>query len=169
LIDSTFNPNCHRLLFILHQYWEWGARLIHTLPATVFLRKLVREYSVRSYWSVAEPCERWGARVVLISVSMAYKYKILKFGFSDWIMSPSVGLTFPVSYTFCCYNNIMAEFQWKVWKDKLFYEECLWISFFQIFNFSGFSVIYLSLTEIPIWTHQRQYGMRTCTLTSWSF
>jgi hypothetical protein len=32
-------------------------------------------------------------------VSRTYKCKILKFGFSYWIMSPSVGLTFPVSYT----------------------------------------------------------------------
>ncbi len=28
---------------------------------------------------------------------------------------------------------------------------------FQIFNFIGSSVIYLSLSEIPIWTHQRQF------------
>ncbi len=37
----------------------------------------------------------------------------------------------------------------------------MWISyFFQMFNFSGSSVIYLSLREIPIWTHQRQFGLR---------
>ncbi len=30
--------------------------------------------------------------------------------------------------------------------------------FFQIFTFIGSSVIYLSLSEIPIWTHQRQFG-----------
>jgi hypothetical protein len=37
----------------------------------------------------------------------------------------------------------------------------LWISyFFQIFTFIGSSVIYLSLSEIPIWTHQRQFGLR---------
>ncbi len=49
----------------------------------------------------------------------------------------------------------------KVWKDKLFYSKCLWISyFFQIFNFIGSSVIFLSRSEIPIWTHQRQFGLR---------
>ncbi len=54
----------------------------------------------------------------------------------------------------------MAEFQWKVWKHKLFYTKCLWISyFFQIFTFSGSSVICLSLSEIPIWTHQREFGL----------
>jgi hypothetical protein len=37
-----------------------------------------------------------------------------KFGFSHWMKSPSVGLTFPVSYTLCLYNNIMAEFLRKV-------------------------------------------------------
>ncbi len=63
-------------------------------------------------------------------LSRAYKCKILKFGFSYCIMSPSVGLTFPVLYTFCLLNNIMAEFQWKVWKHKLFYGKCLWISDF---------------------------------------
>jgi hypothetical protein len=36
-----------------------------------------------------------------IQVSRAYQCKILKFGFSFWIMSPSVGLTFQVSNTFC--------------------------------------------------------------------
>ncbi len=93
-------------------------------------------------------------------VSSAYKCKILKFGFSYWIMSPTVGLTFPVSYTFFIQNNIMAEFQWKVWKHKLFYTKCLWISnFFLIFTFIGSSVIYLSLSKIPIWTHQRQFGL----------
>ncbi len=54
----------------------------------------------------------------------------------------------------------MAEFQWKVWKHKLFYTKCLWISyFFQIFIFIGSSVICLSLSEIPIWTHQREFGL----------
>ncbi len=54
----------------------------------------------------------------------------------------------------------MAEFQWKVWKHKLFYTECLWISyFFQIFTFIGSSLICLSLSEIPIWTHQREFGL----------
>ncbi len=62
-------------------------------------------------------------------------------------------------------NSIMvAEFQWKVWKHKLFYTKCLWISyFFQIFYFIGSSVIYLSLSKIPIWTHQRQFGLRNLT------
>jgi hypothetical protein len=49
----------------------------------------------------------------------------------------------------------MAEFQWKAWKNKLFYNQCLWI----IFNFIGYSVIYLALSEIPIWSHQRQFGL----------
>ncbi len=50
--------------------------------------------------------------------------------------SPPVGLTIPVSNTFCLLNNITAEFQWKVWKDKFFFSKCLWISnFFQIFIF----------------------------------
>ncbi len=48
----------------------------------------------------------------------------------------------------------------KVWKQKLFYTKCLWISnFFQNFTFIGSSVICLSLSEIPIWTHQRQFGL----------
>jgi hypothetical protein len=33
-------------------------------------------------------------------VSRAYKCKILKFGFSHWMKSPSVGFPFPVCYTF---------------------------------------------------------------------
>jgi hypothetical protein len=36
--------------------------------------------------------------------------------------------------------------------------------FFQIFNFTGSSVIYLSLSEIPKWTHQRQFGLSDCGL-----
>ncbi len=40
----------------------------------------------------------------------------------------------------------------KSMKTQLFYRKCLWISnFFQIFNFIGSSVIYLSLSEIPIY------------------
>jgi len=72
----------------------------HRHPPThaVFLQKVVREYSARSYWSTAERCERWGALAVLKSSKQG---KTLKFGFSYWIMSPSVGLTFQVSYTFC--------------------------------------------------------------------
>jgi hypothetical protein len=36
----------------------------------------------------------------------------------------------------------------------------LWISnFFQIFTLIGSSVICLSLSEIPIWTHQREFGL----------
>jgi hypothetical protein len=31
--------------------------------------------------------------------------------------------------------------------------------FFHIFNFIGSSVIYLSLSEIPIWNHQWQFGL----------
>ena len=55
----------------------------------------------------------------------------------------------------------MVEFQWKVWKQILFYTKCLWISyFFQIFTFVGSSVICLSLSEIPIWTHQREFGLK---------
>ncbi len=54
----------------------------------------------------------------------------------------------------------MVEFQWKVWKQILFYTKCLWISYFlQIFTFVGSSVICLSLSEIPIWTHQREFGL----------
>ncbi len=54
----------------------------------------------------------------------------------------------------------MAEFPQKVKKRKLFYTKCLWISnFFQIFTFIGSSVICLSLSEIPIWTHQREFGL----------
>ncbi len=57
----------------------------------------------------------------------------------------------------------MAEFQWKIWKHKLFYTKCLWISyFFQIFTFIGSSVICLSLSEIPIWTHQREFELTVC-------
>ena len=38
----------------------------------------------------------------------------------------------------------------------------MWIiNFFQIFTFIGYSVICLSLSEIPIWTHQREFGLRT--------
>ncbi len=36
-------------------------------PPTAFLRKVVREYSARSYWSTTEGCDRWGALAVLIS------------------------------------------------------------------------------------------------------
>jgi hypothetical protein len=31
---------------------------------------------------------------------------------------------------------------------------------FSNFNFIGSSVIYLSLRELPIWTHQRQFGLK---------
>jgi hypothetical protein len=41
------------------------------------------------------------------------------------------------------------------------HRQCLWVSyFFQIFNFIGSSVIFLSLSEIPIWTDQRQFGLK---------
>ncbi len=32
---------------------------------------------------------------------------------------------------------------------------------FQIFTFIGSSVICLSLSEIPIWTHQREFGLKS--------
>jgi hypothetical protein len=35
---------------------------------------------------------------------------------------------------------------------------CGLATFFQIFTFIGSSVICLSLSEIPIWTHQREFG-----------
>jgi hypothetical protein len=36
----------------------------------------------------------------------------------------------------------------------------LWISyFFQIFTLIGSSVICLSLSKIPLWTHQREFGL----------
>ena len=35
--------------------------------------------------------------------------------------------------------------------------------FFQIFTFIGYSVICLSLSEIPIWTHQREFGLKQIT------
>ncbi len=38
--------------------------------------------------------------------------------------------------------------------------------FFQIFNFIGSSVITLSLSEIPIWTHQRQLGLTSLLLSA---
>ena len=38
----------------------------------------------------------------------------------------------------------------------------LWINYFVThFTFIGSSVIYLSLSEIPIWTHQREFGLRS--------
>ncbi len=37
---------------------------------------------------------------------------------------------------------------------------------FQILNFIGSSVIYLSLSEIPIWTHQRQFGLNLGRMTN---
>jgi hypothetical protein len=50
-------------------------------------RKVVREYSACSYW---------------LKLSVARDEPInAKFGFSHWMKSPSVGLIFPVSYTFC--------------------------------------------------------------------
>ena len=49
----------------------------------------------------------------------------------------------------------------KSMKRPLFYSKCFYISFFQIFNFLGSSVIFLSLSEIPIWTHQRQFVLRS--------
>ena len=76
---------------------------------------------------------------------------------SHWMMSPSVGLTFPVSYKIRLLNNIKAEFQPKVWTHKLFYCECLWIRYiFQIFNLNCYSVIQLYLSKIPIRTRQWQ-------------
>jgi hypothetical protein len=33
------------------------------------------------------------------------------------------------------------------------------LAIFSNFNIIGFSVIYLSLSKIPIWTHQRQFGL----------
>jgi hypothetical protein len=43
----------------------------------------------------------------------------------------------------------------------LFYTKCFWISyFFQIFTFIGSSVICFSLSEIPKWTHQREFRLR---------
>ena len=54
----------------------------------------------------------------------------------------------------------------KVWKDKLFYSKCWWIIYFcQIFNLFGCIVINLSLSEIPIWTHQRQFGLKVIITT----
>ncbi len=37
------------------------------------------------------------------------------------------------------------------------------LQFFQIFTFIGSSVICLSLSEISIWTHQRQFGLKEAT------
>jgi hypothetical protein len=36
---------------------------------------------------------------------------------------------------------------------------CGLVIFFQIFTFIGSSVICLSLSKIPIWTHQREFGL----------
>jgi hypothetical protein len=72
-------------------------RIIHTPPPpTVFLRKVVREYLPHSYWTEPSNLRDEGQERFSYPVSRAYKCKILKFGFSYWIMSPSVGLTFPV-------------------------------------------------------------------------
>jgi hypothetical protein len=63
------------------------------------------------------------------------------------------------------FPTYFASKQFNVWismksmKRLLFYSKCFYISFFQIFNFLGSSVIFLSLSEIPIWTHQRQFGL----------
>jgi len=76
-------------------------------------------------------------------------------------MSPSEDLTFPVSYTFCLQNSIMADFH-KKYKNKNYsiLNACGLAIFFQIFTFIGSSVICHSLSEIPIWTHQREFGLR---------
>ncbi len=42
-------------------------------------------------------------------------------------------------------------------KNKYRYPHVIKSPFF--FNFIGSSVVYLSLSEIPIWTHQRQFGL----------
>jgi hypothetical protein len=41
----------------------------------------------------------------------------------------------------------------------ILYEMLVDKQFFQIFTFIGSSVICLSLSKIPIWTHQRQFGL----------
>ncbi len=56
--DTLFNPNCHRLLFILNCYSKWGTSVIlYTPPPPTFFCRKLREYSARSYWSTAERCE----------------------------------------------------------------------------------------------------------------
>jgi hypothetical protein len=51
----------------------------------------------------------------------------------------------------------------KKYKNKNYYilNACGLAIFFQIFTFIGSSVICLSLSEIPICTHQRQFGLNT--------
>jgi hypothetical protein len=44
-------------------------------------------------------------------------------------------------------------------KTNYFSVNACGLAIFQIFNFIGSSVIYLSLSKIPIWTHQRQFGL----------
>jgi hypothetical protein len=53
-------------------------------------------------------------------------------------------------------------------KDKLFFLQEIIVDWllFQIFNFIGSSVIYLSLSEIPIWTHQRHFGLNLRRMTN---
>ncbi len=101
-------------------------------PHPLFSCGKYRENSACSYWSTLERCknrqlllvdrggERTGSRLLFVDrriiegpyrfsypESRAYKCQILwKFGSSHWIMSPSVGLTFPVSYTFYLQNNL---------------------------------------------------------------
>ncbi len=65
---------------------------------------------------------------------------------------------------FSSFLHILPLKQWKVWEQKLVYGKCLWISYFfiPICNFG--SVIYLSLSAIPIWTHQRRFVLNALTI-----
>ncbi len=104
-----------------------------------------------------------GSERISYPVSRACIRKILKFWFLLLDNEPISVSHFSSFLHILSQNNIMAEFQWLVRKHKLFYSKCLWISYFffpQIFNFIGSSVIYLFLGEIPIRTHQQQFGLK---------
>jgi hypothetical protein len=138
----------------------WGTSIIYTPPPTVFLRTVATIFGPLLLVNNRELQEPRGLSGSHILCPGHINTNFFHFLISYWIMSPTVDLTFPISYMCCLLTNIKAEFQWKVWKHKLFYIKCLWISYLsQIFNFNGSSVIYLSFSKILIWTHQRQFGL----------
>jgi len=109
-------------------------------PTTVFLRKVLREYSARSCWSTAERCERWGALAALISS----RQRLYMQNFEVWFFlldkEPNSG-----SHS-SSFLHILPLKQYNGWISmKSMRTKIIQIQICHIFKISGTMVFYIPL------------------------
>ncbi len=134
-----------------------------------------------THYFSAESCARIFGALLLVDSRALREMRVLssshiqkadpinaKFCFSRWIKSPSVGLTFS------SFLHILSLKQYNSWISMISMKRQIILQlmlvdwhFFKIFKIIGSSVIYFSSSEIPIWTHQRQCGLKSS--PPWNF